>query len=78
MLIATSETIQKYMRWLQNCFLVMRTFKIYSLRNFQIYNTVLLTIFTMLYLISPDLIYLITGTFLSFDHLPKKGCNYAW
>ena len=30
-------------------FLVMRTFKIYSLSNFQICDTVLLTIVTMLY-----------------------------
>ena len=39
-------------------FLVMRTFKTYSLLNFQIYNTVLLTIVTMLYITSPELIYL--------------------
>ena len=36
-------------------FLVMRTFKIYSLSNFQIYTTVLLTTVTMLYIVSPGL-----------------------
>ena len=37
----TSITTYNY-----NFFLVMRTFKIYSLSNFQIYNTVLLTTVT--------------------------------
>lgn len=32
------------------CFLVIRTFTIYSLCNFQIYNTLLLTLVTMLYI----------------------------
>ena len=45
-----------------NFFLVMRTFKIYSLSNFQIYNTVLLTIVIMLYITSSRLIS-ITGSF---------------
>ena len=31
-------------------FLVMRTFRIYSLRNLHVYNTVLLTIATLLYI----------------------------
>ena len=35
------------------CFLVMRTFQIYSLSNFKIYNTVLLPIVAMLYITSP-------------------------
>ena len=30
-------------------FLVMRTFRIYSLKNFHVYNTVLLTVATLLY-----------------------------
>ena len=34
-------------------FLVMRTFKIYSLSNFQKYNIILLTVVTMLYITSP-------------------------
>jgi len=40
----TSITSQDYL----SC--VVRSFKIYSLRNFQVYNTVLLTIVTMLYI----------------------------
>ena len=44
------------------CFLVMRTFKIYSLSNLPIYNTVLLTIVTILYIISPRLMYLVSGS----------------
>ena len=42
------------------CFLVMRTFKIYSLGNFQTCTTILLTIVTKLYITSPWLIYFIT------------------
>ena len=37
-------------------FLVMRTFKIYSLSNFQIYDTLLLTLVAMLCIIFPELI----------------------
>ena len=37
-------------------FLVMRTFKTYSLGIFQIYNTILLIIVAMLYNTSPSLI----------------------
>ena len=47
-------------------FLVMKTFKMYSLSNFQIYNTVLLTIVAMLYVISPWLIYFITESLYIF------------
>ena len=47
---------------LQFFFLVMRTFKIYCLRDFPIHNTVLLTIVTMLYITSPGLTYLIAGS----------------
>ena len=39
-----------------NFFLVMRTFKIYSLSNFQIYDTLLLTLVTILCIIFPELI----------------------
>ena len=40
--------------WLQkNCFLMMKTFKIYSLSNFQICNAVIITIVTMLYITFP-------------------------
>ena len=45
---------------LQFFFLVMRTFKIYSLSNFQLCNTISLTVVTMLYLTSPGLISFIT------------------
>ena len=38
-------------------FIVVRTFKIYSLSNFQIYNIVLLTRVTPLYTTIPGLIY---------------------
>lgn len=31
-------------------FLMMRTFKVYSLSNFQMYNTILLIMVTMLYI----------------------------
>ena len=47
--------------YLQNFFLVMRTFKIYSLSNFQICNTVLLIIVAMLYITSPWLAHFKTG-----------------
>ena len=43
-------------------FLVMRTFKTYSLGNFQIYNTVVLTIVAMLYTSSPGLLYFTIGS----------------
>ena len=62
-------------------FLVMRTFKTYSLSNFQICSiincTVLLTIIAMLYIISPGLIY--TWRFLSFDSSPaiSIGSRFA-
>ena len=46
-----------------NFFLVMRTFKIYSLRNFQICNTVLLTIVILLYITSYN------WKFVPFDNL---------
>ena len=36
-------------------FLIMRTFKIYSLNNFQVHSTVFLTIVIMLYITSPGL-----------------------
>ena len=45
-----------------NFFLVMRTFKTYSLGNFRIYNTVLLTIVAMLYTSSPGLLYFMIGS----------------
>ena len=38
-------------------FFVVRTFKIYSLRNFHVYNTVLLAAITVLHIRSPGLIY---------------------
>ena len=55
-----------------NFFLVMKTFKIYSLSSFQIHST-LLTIVTMLYIISPELTYHITGSLYlltTLTHLP--------
>ena len=59
-----------------NFFLVMRTFKIYSLNNFQICNSVLLTIVIKLYIASPWLIYFISRylylltIFIHFTHPP--------
>ena len=47
--------------YMQYIFLMMRTFKIYSLNNFQICNTVLLTLVAILYITSPWLIYHISG-----------------
>ena len=41
-------------------FLVMSTFKIYSLFSFQIYHTAVLTIVIMFYVTSPEIIFLIT------------------
>ena len=49
-------------------FLVMRSFKIYSLSNFQIYNKVSLTVVTMLYTTSPGDIYFILTTLTHFPH----------
>ena len=43
-------------------FLVMRTFRVYSLSSFQICCTILLTVATMLYFISPQLNYFVTGS----------------
>ena len=43
-------------------FLVVRTFKIYSLSSCQIYTTELLTVVAVLYITSPGLIHLITGS----------------
>ena len=43
-------------------FLVMRTFKIYSLSNFQICNTVLLIVAVIIYIISPGPTYFISGS----------------
>ena len=47
--VVTSVTLCSYKIF----FLLMRTFKIYSLSNFQICNTVLSTIVNMLYITSP-------------------------
>lgn len=44
-------------------FLVMRTFRFYSLGNFQIGTTILLTIVPLLYVTSPRLTYFIAGSF---------------
>ena len=44
-----------YITLLPLLFLVMRTFKIWFLRNFQVYNMLLLTIITMFYIISSEL-----------------------
>ena len=78
-MIATISSVNiHYHIQLQFLFLVMRTFKIYSLSNFQICKTVCLTIVTILYITFPRLIYLITGrlylliTFTSFTHLPPR------
>ena len=59
---------------LQNFFLLLRIFKIYSGSNFQIYSIVLLTMVTMLSITSPELIYIITESlhistpFIHFAH----------
>ena len=52
--VATISSIHQH-TVLQFFFLVMRTFKVYSLSNIQIYNTVLLTKVTILYTISQKL-----------------------
>lgn len=44
-----------YVTLLPLLFLMMRTFKIWSLRNFQVYNMLLLTVITMFYIISSEL-----------------------
>ena len=57
-------------------FLVMITFKIYSVRKFQIYDTVLVTVIIMLYVTFPGLTYFIPGSlyllspFTPFAHPP--------
>lgn len=61
--------------YLQNFFLVIRTFRFYSLSNFQIYHTVVSTIVIMLCLTFPVLICLMTAilylltTFIQFPRL---------
>ena len=45
-------------------FLVMRTFKIYSLSNLHLYNTVLLTIITTLYISFPEPIHVILFVYI--------------
>ena len=45
-----------------NIYILVRTFKIYSLSNFQVYNTLLLAIMTTLYMRSPGLTHIITGS----------------
>lgn len=52
-----------------NFFLVLKTFKIYSLSSFETYNTVLLTIVIMLCSRSLELIHFNKWKFVSFDHL---------
>ena len=52
-----SVTAQSY----RGAFLVMRTFKIYSLSNFHVHNTVLLTVVATLYATAPGLTSLVTG-----------------
>ena len=47
-------------------FLVITTFKMYSLSNFQICNTMFLTTIPMLYITFPELIYLVAGLFFFF------------
>ena len=53
---------------------MMRTFRIYSLKNFQICHTAVLSLVIMLRCISPVLVYLITGglylltIFVQFSH----------
>lgn len=49
---------------------VVRTFRIYSLRNFQVYNTALLAIVTVLYIASPELVTLITGCLCLLTSIP--------
>ena len=50
-------------------FLVLRTFKMYSLSNFQICSGVVLTTVIMLYITSPGLAYFITGSLYFFISL---------
>lgn len=49
--------------------MVVRTFKMYSVRNFQAYNTVLLTTVIMLYSRALEFIPLITGNVYLFANL---------
>ena len=68
--------------WLE-FFLVMRTFKIYSLSNFNVNNMALLITVMMLYITSQDF-YLITGSspktsyFLSFDNIHVEQVLRWW
>lgn len=59
--------------WQKKVFLVMTTYKMYSLRKFQVYNTILFIIVIMLYIISPCLIYLVTGR----SHLQNPFTHFA-
>ena len=66
----TSVNIDHYTQ--KKIFLVIGTFKIYSLNNFQIYSTILLTVVTMLYNIPVTSLF-ITGSLyflITFTHLP--------
>ena len=62
-------------------FLLMRTFKTYSLNNFQIYSTLLLTIVIMLYITASGLNYFLAGhlylltPFTHFTHPPPSSAS---
>lgn len=56
-------------------FLVLRIFRVYSLRNFQIHHPVVLTVSVMLYIISSVLVYIKTGRlcFLNLHSIPPPS-----
>ena len=59
-----------FMTWYNyHVFFVLRTFKIYALKNFHMYNTVVFTIITMLYIRTPELIHLLTGSWSLYINL---------
>ena len=83
-MITTSVVKIHYHTQYKIFFLVMKTFKIYSLNNFQICNAVLLTWVAMLhmtYLFSTWKLYLFTPFFLTLYPClwqPPVSCLYLW